>query len=654
MRGFALRLAWVAALGVALATAPGAHAQGGPATSFSAAGTAVDILGGFGPCTVAVAGSTDTAGDGGGGTFTASDDPPEGEGVSACFGIPASLRYTVTNAIVTGDQVELDVEITSSDDPDYPSGSTGTLVLDDSDQTIVVALGPHQGTFSNELFAGFLDLRADVDVDSHPAATSIEFAGGTGTAVDIFPGFGPCAVAVAGTRTVDAASNAVVAGGGSLQAVGSTSTCVGGPGRLTLDLTALTTDGATTATATVSVTDSTDPATPAGTAGSITVDEAAQLVSATVGSHRGGFGPDHTLFAGFIDVRGNGEVGNRPVEAADSDGDGVPDDEDNCPTTPNPGQEDTDGDGQGDACDPDDDNDGVPDGGDNCPTTSNPGQEDTDGDGQGDACDSDDDNDGVPDAGDNCPTVSNPAQTDTDADGQGDACDPDDDNDGVPDGGDNCPTVSNPAQTDTDGDGQGDACDSDDDNDGVPDTTDNCPTTSNPGQEDTDGDGQGDACDSDADNDGVPDASDNCPTTPNPDQTDTDGDGVGDACDSTPGNTPCVTKGHGKLERWDRYFNYRGEFRATWPAPRNSWVDFKDNAAGMRIYGTVITSVMCTGNRATIHGTGTANTTTVTFRVDVVDGTPLGQPDTFAIEASNGYATAGQLYNGDLWVTPKS
>jgi hypothetical protein len=69
----------------------------------------------------------------------------------------------------------------------------------------------------------------------------------------------------------------------------------------------------------------------------------------------------------------------------DLDNDGVPDDADNCPATPNPNQSDVDGDGVGDACD-DSDTDGVFDDVDNCRTAANPLQGDADGDGEGDAC----------------------------------------------------------------------------------------------------------------------------------------------------------------------------------------------------------------------------------------------------------------------------
>ncbi|MBI4365449.1 MAG: Ig-like domain-containing protein [Deltaproteobacteria bacterium] len=73
---------------------------------------------------------------------------------------------------------------------------------------------------------------------------------------------------------------------------------------------------------------------------------------------------------------------------ADTDADGKKDCVDNCPLAANPDQLNTDGDGQGNACDPDDDGDAIPDGMDNCPLTANPKQEDQDKDGTGDACDS--------------------------------------------------------------------------------------------------------------------------------------------------------------------------------------------------------------------------------------------------------------------------
>ena len=62
----------------------------------------------------------------------------------------------------------------------------------------------------------------------------------------------------------------------------------------------------------------------------------------------------------------------------DTDEDGIADDNDNCPFTPNASQNDTDYDGIGDVCD-------------NCPSSWNDAQHDTDNDGIGDICDDFDD-----------------------------------------------------------------------------------------------------------------------------------------------------------------------------------------------------------------------------------------------------------------------
>ncbi len=225
----------------------------------------------------------------------------------------------------------------------------------------------------------------------------------------------------------------------------------------------------------------------------------------------------------------------------DADADGIPDATDNCISTANPDQTDTDLDGQGDACDPDNDNDGVPDATDNCKFSANADQANLDQDALGDVCDADADGDSVLGTADNCPMVPNVDQTDTDHDSKGDDCDTDDDNDTVCDlgtaasgcmaGPDNCPTVHNTNQVDLEGDGIGDACDEDLDGDGVSNEPDNCPIDANVGQDDADGDGQGDVCDTDIDNDTVANAGDNCPHVANADQADQDQDGQGDACD---------------------------------------------------------------------------------------------------------------------------
>ncbi len=62
------------------------------------------------------------------------------------------------------------------------------------------------------------------------------------------------------------------------------------------------------------------------------------------------------------------------ADAVDTDGDGVADPVDVCPTVPDPLQHDGDGDGRGDACD-------------SCPATPDPTDRDQDGDGVGDVCD---------------------------------------------------------------------------------------------------------------------------------------------------------------------------------------------------------------------------------------------------------------------------
>ena len=114
--------------------------------------------------------------------------------------------------------------------------------------------------------------------------------------------------------------------------------------------------------------------------------------------------------------------GHRP----DSDGDGIPDNQDN--DDDNDGEEnhrdgrrnDHDNDGIIDALDPDDDNDGVLD-----VNEANKGH-DHDNDGIRDSRDRDDDNDDIPDASDSKPN-------DHDNDGENDNSDDDDDNDGVDD-----------------------------------------------------------------------------------------------------------------------------------------------------------------------------------------------------------------------------
>ena len=205
------------------------------------------------------------------------------------------------------------------------------------------------------------------------------------------------------------------------------------------------------------------------------------------------------------------------LSSVDSDGDGIANRDDRCPSAPGPAAT---------AGCPDADMDGVTDADDRCPNAA--GSANLAGCPDGDA-------DGVPDPDDECPETPGPAEL---------AGCPDTDGDGITDAADACPEQAGPATLngcpDTDGDGVGDAEDQcpdqpgpallqgcpDGDADGVPDDVDQCPTEAGPlpsGCPDQDGDG-------------VPDQDDPCPRVNGrfggcPDQ---DGDGLGDHEDRCP------------------------------------------------------------------------------------------------------------------------
>ncbi len=106
------------------------------------------------------------------------------------------------------------------------------------------------------------------------------------------------------------------------------------------------------------------------------------------------------------------DLGAPPL--ADQDGDGVPDDADNCPSLANKSQANYDGDSAGDACDPDADGDGL-------------GNADEQALGM-DPLDADTDDDGLGDGQEVQP------KDDFDGDGVPNGQDPDSDGDGLPDG----------------------------------------------------------------------------------------------------------------------------------------------------------------------------------------------------------------------------
>ena len=222
------------------------------------------------------------------------------------------------------------------------------------------------------------------------------------------------------------------------------------------------------------------------------------------------------LTAGLIGVLLCRDI-EQPV---DNDADGIMDNVDRCPGTPQGQKVDAEG------CEMDSDGDTVIDRNDLCANTPAGVKVNASG------CPAagDTDKDGIPDDRDQC--AGTPMGARVDANG----CEFDADGDGVTDVNDRCP--STPAGTKVDATG----CETDADTDGVPDSRDRCAGT----PAGTAVDDQGCERAQDRDRDGVPDSVDRCLDTPagvvvNAEgctrMTDADNDGVADNLDRCPGTT---------------------------------------------------------------------------------------------------------------------
>ena len=292
-----------------------------------------------------------------------------------------------------------------------------------------------------------------------------------------------------------------------------------------------------------------------------------------------------------------------PAALKDSDNDSIVDVDDNCPTTYNPTQVDTDGDSAGDECDSDDDNDGVSDNyPDSCPRNSETNwtsmqdsatpssSTDWDNDGCKDDTDEDqdDDNDLILDVNDDCPYTSyspprpswvSNATNDIDNDGCRDLDeDTNDDGDAFTDNNDDCSTLAGNSTKGTTG------C-LDRDGDGWSDTYDDCPLragNSTLGGEnacpDRDGDGWSD------DSDAFPDEATQW--------SDLDGDGYGDwpegvtpdACPdlfgtSTLDRLGCFDSDKDGYSDLDEGWN-TGNGADTFPDDPTQWSDYDEDGFG--------------------------------------------------------------------------
>lgn len=262
---------------------------------------------------------------------------------------------------------------------------------------------------------------------------------------------------------------------------------------------------------------------------------------------------------------GQGGTANASVTVTvllpDEDGDGILDQNDQCPGTPSNEVVNADG------CSlsqQDDDQDTINNGQDQCPATGPSEPVNANG---CSAVQRDSDQDTINDQNDHCPATIAGATVDADgcAESQKDA-----DGDGVMNPDDLCAATPTGEIANS---GGCSASQLDSDGDGIYDAADVFPNNGNETQ-DTDYDGMGNNADTDDDNDGVPDNSDNCPLYSNSQQADSDNDGIGDLCDAGNAAIQILSPSNGSLQLQSAINLY-----GSYSAPANSGININGRSA---------------------------------------------------------------------------
>jgi hypothetical protein len=95
-------------------------------------------------------------------------------------------------------------------------------------------------------------------------------------------------------------------------------------------------------------------------------------------------------------------------------------------------------------------------------------------------------------------------------------------------------------------------------------------------------------------------------------------------------------------------FDFTAQYKRGTTGPKGH-LNYDDRAAAIAFRSTAITSVIISGNRATVLGRGMVNGTEVQFRAEIADLGEPGSSDFFRISWS-GYAAGGTIAGGNVQI----